>query len=160
LLNMYKRYQSKEIPGARVRATIGDVVAETVTDEEGYFYFELTPTTWPQAQEAWYDVALELVDYPGKGRNPDGPDGVTATGTAIVPPEDARFGVISDIDDTVLQTNVLDVLAMARNTFLMNSRTRLPFAGVAAFYQALRRGDGSTINPIYYVSSSAWNLYD
>ena len=42
----------------------------------------------------------------------------------------------------------------------MNSRTRLPFEGVAAFYQALRRGDGSAINPIYYVSSSAWNLFD
>jgi len=51
-------------------------------------------------------------------------------------------------------------VAMARNTFLMNSRTRLPFAGVAAFYQALRRGTGESLNPIFYVSSSMWNLYD
>ena len=40
-------------------------------------------------------------------------------------------------------------------------RTRLPFEGVAAFYNALRCGtvDGA-FNPIYYVSSSPWNLYD
>lgn len=160
LLNMYKRYESDEIPGARVRATIGDASAEVVANEEGYVYFELAPTTWPQANEAWYDVELELVDYPGKAQNPAEPQTIKATGKVIVPPANAAFGVISDIDDTVLQTNVLDLLAMARNTFLMNSRTRLPFEGVAAFYQALRRGDGSTINPIYYVSSSAWNLYD
>lgn len=160
LLNMYKRYQSSEIPGARVRATVGDAVAEAVTDEEGYFYFELSPTTWPQANEAWYDVELVLLDYPGKRRNDAEPQEITATGKVIVPPVNAAFGVVSDIDDTVLRTDVVDLLAMARNTFLMNSRTRLPFEGVAAFYQALRRGDGSSINPIYYVSSSAWNLYD
>jgi phosphatidate phosphatase APP1 len=77
-----------------------------------------------------------------------------------VPPPDSEFGVISDIDDTVMKTDVINLLAMARNTFLMNSRTRLPFAGVAAFYQALRRGSGERNNPIYYVSSAAWNLYD
>ena len=160
LLNMYKRYESDEIPGARVRASVGDASAEAVADDEGFVYFELSPTIWPQANEAWYDIELELIDYPGKDQNPAEPQTVKAIGKVIVPPVDAEFGVISDIDDTVLQTNVLDLLAMARNTFLMNSRTRLPFEGVAAFYQALRRGSGNSINPIYYVSSSAWNLFD
>jgi phosphatidate phosphatase APP1 len=37
----------------------------------------------------------------------------------------------------------------------------LPFPGVAAFYQALERGgDGARRNPIFYVSSSPWNLYE
>jgi phosphatidate phosphatase APP1 len=49
---------------------------------------------------------------------------------------------------------------MARNTFLQNSRTRLPFEGVAAFYRALQVGTNNTYNPIFYVSSSPWNLYD
>jgi phosphatidate phosphatase APP1 len=43
---------------------------------------------------------------------------------------------------------------------LENARTRLPFAGVAAFYRALREGSGGQQNPIFYVSSSPWNLYD
>jgi phosphatidate phosphatase APP1 len=43
---------------------------------------------------------------------------------------------------------------------LENARTRLPFAGVAAFYRALHEGTGGAHNPIFYVSSSPWNLYD
>ena len=50
---------------------------------------------------------------------------------------------------------------MARLTFLGNAQNRLTFDGVAAFYQALQRGaDGARNSPIYYVSSSPWNLYD
>jgi phosphatidate phosphatase APP1 len=45
--------------------------------------------------------------------------------------------------------------------FLKNARSRLPFPGVAAFYQALHLGaKGNGANPIFYVSSSAWNIYD
>jgi phosphatidate phosphatase APP1 len=50
---------------------------------------------------------------------------------------------------------------MARLTFLNNARTRKPFPGVAAFYRALAAGPAqSGVNPIFYVSSSPWNLYD
>lgn len=161
LLNMYKRYQSDEIPGALVQARFGDLVQDATTDEEGYFYFELKPPSLPKNDDIWYEIELELLDYPGKERNPAEPMDVRATGKVIVPPPDAEFGIISDIDDTVLRTDVVNLLAMARNTFLMNSRTRLPFEGVAAFYDALRRGStGEKYNPIYYVTSSAWNLYD
>jgi phosphatidate phosphatase APP1 len=44
---------------------------------------------------------------------------------------------------------------------LNNAYTRLPFEGVGAFYGALQRGpDGRAENPIFYVSSSPWNIYD
>ena len=85
---------------------------------------------------------------------------VKASGRVLVPPPDAQFGVISDIDDTVLKTDVLNYLKMARNVFLHNSRTRLPFEGVAAFYQALQQGTAASFNPIFYLSKSPWNLYD
>jgi phosphatidate phosphatase APP1 len=43
---------------------------------------------------------------------------------------------------------------------LSNEHTRLPFEGVAEFYRALQNGaGGSENNPIFYVSSSPWNLY-
>jgi phosphatidate phosphatase APP1 len=72
----------------------------------------------------------------------------------------AQFGVISDLDDTVIRSDVVNLIKLARNTFLYNSHTRLPFAGVAEFYHALQRGVGQGYNPIYYVSNSPWNLYD
>jgi phosphatidate phosphatase APP1 len=79
----------------------------------------------------------------------------------LVPPSTAHFGIISDIDDTVVKTDVANVLSMARLVLLTNAHTRLPFDGVAAFYRALHGGtDGRNVNPIFYVSSSPWNFYD
>jgi phosphatidate phosphatase APP1 len=69
--------------------------------------------------------------------------------------------VISDLDDTVLRSDVASKLRLARTIALGNAHTRLPFAGVAAFYRGLHGGaDGKAGNPIFYVSSSPWNLYD
>ena len=73
--------------------------------------------------------------------------------------ETAVYGVISDIDDTVLQSKATSYLQAARLLFLENARTRLPFAGVAAFYQAMQKGLGNQFNPIFYVSSSPWNVF-
>jgi phosphatidate phosphatase APP1 len=79
----------------------------------------------------------------------------------LVPPPSAIYGVISDMDDTVIQSQVTNFLRAARMVLLENARTRLPFPGVAGFYRALAAGpSGRAANPIFYVSSSPWNLYD
>jgi phosphatidate phosphatase APP1 len=79
----------------------------------------------------------------------------------MIPPVDAEYGIISDLDDTVIETHATSLLAMSRTTFLHNAKTRLPFAGVAEFYKALQIGrNGKRNNPFFYVSSSPWNLYD
>lgn len=86
---------------------------------------------------------------------------VEKNGHVLVSPPFSQFGIISDIDDTVLQTDATSLLQSAKLTFLGNAYTRLPFAGVAAFYRALQSGPITTLfNPIYFVSSSPWNLYD
>jgi phosphatidate phosphatase APP1 len=71
------------------------------------------------------------------------------------------FGVISDLDDTVIQSRITSFLQAVRTVMLGNARTRLPFPGVAALYRALERGgSGDCRNPIFYVSSSPWNIHD
>lgn len=156
LVNTVRRLETDEVPGARIRARSGDAMADAVADEEGYFEFELDAHTFAGEGEIWRAVHLELLeplDRDGRG--------ATATARVLVPPENPAFGVISDIDDTVVKTDVASLLRMLRLVFLTNARTRLPFEGVAAFYRALHRGDaGDTTNPIFYVSSSPWNLYD
>lgn len=160
LIDTYKRFQSDEIPGATVRARFGDAAADTTTNPGGFFEFHLKPGALPD-DDPIHLIDLEIVDYPGKARNPAEPAAFRAQGQVIVPPPGAEFGVISDIDDTVLRSNVTDILSLLRNTFLENAHTRLPFEGVAELYQALRRGaSGANFNPIFYVSSSTWNLYD
>jgi len=69
--------------------------------------------------------------------------------------------VISDLDDTVVRSSATNVLKMSWIVVRNNAHTRLPFEGVAAFYRALQRGaNGHASNPIFYVSSSPWNIYD
>ena len=149
--NAWKRFESDEVPHARLRARGPGWERELAADEEGYYREHVEPPA-PLASGLWHDVELELV-------HPE--PGVRASGQVLIPPDDSEFGVISDIDDTVVETGVTQRLAMARTVFLHNAHTRLPFKGVAAFYEALVQGvrEGG-LNPIFFVSGSPWNLYD
>jgi len=142
VLNTYRRFQSDEIADARVRARYRDAVVESVTDEEGYFQIRLEPKELDAS--LWHAVGLELAD-----------GNTTATAHVLLPPANAEFGVISDIDDTIVHTNATSLLGMVRSV-IRNAAARLPFEGVAALYRALHRDR----NPIFYVSSSPWNLYE
>jgi phosphatidate phosphatase APP1 len=156
LLNMYRRFESDEIAGARVLARFGAIEQEVVTDGEGFFQLELQPAQPLPTDRLRHEITLELLE-------PQRPDHapVQSTGCVFVPPPTAQFGVISDIDDTVVQTDATHLLRMARSVFLSNARTRLPFKGVAALYRALNQGTiPASANPLFYVSSSPWNLYD
>jgi phosphatidate phosphatase APP1 len=153
--NAWKRFESDEIPGARVCVLLNDISEEIVTDSEGYFDGILWPSPPLSTDRLWHQVQIELLSpqYPSQGK-------VFADEMVMVPPHTARFGVISDMDDTVIQTNATSLLRMAKNVLLGNARTRMPFKGVAAFYQALHEENGKPSNPLFYVSSSPWNLYD
>jgi phosphatidate phosphatase APP1 len=141
LVAFLKRLESDEIPGARLRATFGGSSVETISDSEGYFSVEFEASGLPTG---WHEVELRLLDLPA-----------AETGRVFVPPSDAEFGVVSDLDDTVIQSDVTQKLRMLVKLALSNAHTRKPFQGVAAFYRALHRGR----NPFFYVSKSPHNLY-
>jgi phosphatidate phosphatase APP1 len=154
LINMYKRFETDEVPGARVRALFQGVETEVLADQEGYFSLAIDPAK-PLDSRPWQEVELELLEPPARGGQR-----VRATAQILVPPASAKFGIISDVDDTVISTHVTNKLKMILTVILLNEHTRKPFKGVAAFYRALHKGaSGSEGNPIFYVSSSAWNLY-
>jgi phosphatidate phosphatase APP1 len=156
LLNSYRRIESDPLPFARIRATVGAASQEIVADDEGFFHKWIDASTNPDETGEWVRLSLELVSPTRSGAPP-----VTCEMRAVLPPPSARFAVISDMDDTVLQSHVTSITQAIRTTVLGNARTRLPFPGVAAFYRALREGAaGDEKNPIFYVSSSPWNLYD
>jgi phosphatidate phosphatase APP1 len=155
LFNTYKRIDSDPLGGARVHVSIGGVEREVVADNEGFFR-EWIDLQLPLPDDThWHEVGLRL-RAPVREGEPE----VRATAPIRVP-AGATFGVISDLDDTVIQSRITSFLQAVRTVMLGNARTRLPFPGVAAFYQALERGgDGARTNPIFYVSSSPWNIYD
>ncbi|MET4104892.1 phosphatase domain-containing protein [Hymenobacter sp. UYP22] len=160
LLNMYRRFDSNEISGAQLSVVPADGTDHTVvTDEEGYFTLNLAPQQLPEPVDyLWYPVEVLLRQAPAPFVAPPRLD---TRAMVLIPPADAEYGIISDLDDTVIQTSATDLLRMARTVLLRNARSRLPFKGVAEFYRQLQLGrNGKRNNPFFYVSSSPWNLYD
>lgn len=156
LLNMYKRFESDEVPNAKLKIIVAGEQHEVTTDKEGYFVLNVQHVNAIINEQLWHPIELQLVSAP----IPFVP-GVTVHAEVMIPPPDAEYGIISDIDDTIVKTGATSLLAMSRATFLNNARTRLPFAGVSEFYKALQLGrNGKRNNPFFYVSSSPWNLYD
>jgi phosphatidate phosphatase APP1 len=170
LAALYRRLESDEVAGEAVAARFGGQTYLTRTDSGGYFAFEIKPpASW---QPGWLTVELELPDASETGNGAT--TRVRANGRVLMPAMDASFGVISDIDDTVLWTNVTNKLNMALMLARSNPHTRQPFKGVAAFYRALRDGvqngvqagvqagvqtNAAAANPLFYVSSSPWHLF-
>lgn len=151
--NMYRRFETDEIPFARVKAIFQNREIETQADDEGYFTAEFSGVE-NLPENLWQEIGLELLEPVSLIQK------TTATGQILTAPSSARFGVISDIDDTIITTNVINRLKMLITTIAANEHTRVPFEGVSAFYKALQKGvSGNEANPIFYVSSSPWNLY-
>jgi phosphatidate phosphatase APP1 len=154
-----RHLDSREVAGARVSIAAGEREHVAVSDEEGYFRAWLPAPPDAGATDLWHDVHARVLDpvHPGSD--------VATSGSIMIPGAGASMGVISDIDDTVILTDATRLIPMLRRTLLENARMRLPFAGVAELYDGLHRGSparaGSSAgaNPVFYVSSSPWNLY-
>jgi phosphatidate phosphatase APP1 len=155
LLNTYRRMRSVPIPHAEVRVEYSGASRLARADNEGFFAEWLDLPRGTRGKPGWRQGSVSLV-RPVIARA-----AVTVAADILVPDSGAQFGVISDIDDTVIQSHVSSFLRAARLVLLGNALTRLPFEGVAEFYRGLARGtaDGPE-NPLFYVSSSPWNLYD
>jgi phosphatidate phosphatase APP1 len=155
----YRRLESDEVAGVHVTAHFAGGVWSTVTNREGYFALAITPATPVPTAQIWQSVYLHW--SPADQPAPAVETAPWVVAQVLTPPPSARFGVISDIDDTVLVSHAASPFKMALTALLNNARTRSPFPGVAAFYQALQAGvRGDEQNPIFYVSSSPWNFYD
>jgi len=156
LANMYRRFESDEIPFARLLARFQGVEQEVIADEEGFFEVLMDLPGPLLSNPMWQSVTLELLE-PRRAGQP----AVRTEGEVLAINPQAQFGVISDIDDTLLITHATNPLRMAPIIFLNNARRRKPFPGVAAFYRALQLGmTEQPVNPLFYVSSTPWNLYD
>lgn len=153
--NMFRRYQTDEVPGATVRVHFRDQQIDVETGWEGYFDAEFAPEGPLDAEELWHSVEFELLDP-----KPEIDQDTFCFEGGFQVPQRANFGVISDIDDTIVHTGATDLMKHARIVLFNGPESRIPFSGVAAFYRALQNDDGQPRNPIWYVSSSPWNLYE
>ncbi|SEJ79946.1 Phosphatidate phosphatase APP1 [Deinococcus reticulitermitis] len=144
--NVLRRLLSREVGGVRVVGVLDGQNASAVSDSDGYFTLTFTPQA--PLTPGWHEATLTME---GREEKP------TRARVQVIGA--ARFGIISDLDDTVIQSDVTSLPRMLMTSLTGNSRTRSPFPGVGAFYRALTR-EGEARNPIFYVSSSPWNFFD
>ena len=119
LVNSYRRIESDPLAYARVRASVAGASVEIVADDEGFFreWVELPAAVAPESGVV--PIELELLE-------PAAPAPVRASAEAMLAAPSSRFIVISDIDDTVLQSHVTSIVQAFRTVLLGNARTRLP----------------------------------
>lgn len=150
-LAMGQRLLSPAAPGVRVTVRLDSAEGRATTDEAGRYDLYL-PADKAVPREGYYRLEVAV---PGRGRD------VVQEGLAVAPTPRSRFGVISDIDDTVLESGVARTARMWWKTLVHGPYRRKAFPGVAAFYRALQAGrSGRDDNPFFYVSGSSWDVYD
>lgn len=162
IINTWKRFETDEIKNTSVQVTLPDgrILSEK-TDNNGYYRIDesLESLQVLTNEEGWlnYEISYSDATLSHEIQNEN-----RFSGELLIPCKNAKFGVISDIDDTILHTGVVSSLKwrVIFNTFFKSAAKRIPLEGAANLYQLLHRGkSGKEANPIFYVSHSPWNLY-
>lgn len=123
-----------------VRITAGAATVHTTTDRSGYVDVVLRGH---QLEPGWQTVTITPIS------------GAPVSTRVNVVPDGMRFGLISDIDDTVMVTYLPRPLIAFWNTFVRHTATRQPVPGMPGLYAALlRRHPGM---PVIYLSTGSWN---
>lgn len=148
---MWAIYNSHEVPGVPVVCDVHGTEHSTVSDEEGYFSFTVPISVPLPPSTRWEPVMLTTPGWQMQERSVEVP--ILAPGT------DDHWGIISDIDDTIIETGATDFLKNWRRVLVERPEDRLAVPGASSLYGMIAVDHASPTRPFFYVSSSPWNLY-
>lgn len=138
----WRNFVSAATVHARYRICFGDAEVRGTTDRGGYIDHRVR----------------------GHGRAPGWHEGEICTEASEktpvsvqVVPNDETFGIVSDIDDTILTTMLPRPFIAAWNSFIRTESARQAVPGMAVLYRALL--DRHPRSPVVYVSTGAWNTH-
>lgn len=150
-------------PHTRVRISIDGTPLRTVQVGKSELYDPFDPGRDKDADFAVSD-SHGYLDLVAQGENTVGAHNVAyrVRGREAVHaplftiPSDARVGIISDLDDTIIVTDVPQVISAAVNMLFRSPRHRKAVPGMASFYMKLHREFQDA--PFFYLSTSPWNV--
>lgn len=142
-----RQFLTVEVPHADVRVVAHGETHLVRADREGYVD-ALVPA--PDLSPGRHEILLQAAK----------PGSRPALAQVLVPDSGADLAVVSDIDDTVIDSGITrGVLATVTTALLRHATARVPLPGAAEFYRALQRGpEASPQRPFFYLSTSPWNL--
>ena len=136
----WRSFLALDVPDVPVTAEVGGVRRVVTSDRGGYIDAMVPCALTP----GWHDAHLTVA-----GSAP-----VVAPVRVVAP--DARAGLISDIDDTVLDTALPRPLLAFWNTFVLREHARRPVPGMARFYASVIAAHPDA--PVFYLSTGAWEV--
>ncbi len=149
--SMLRLFMVKILPDSIVKLEWDGIVYETKSEADGFFRFEWNPGNITKAGK--HQVKLTLWDSTNIIAEADG---------TIYVPDEYKYAIISDIDDTFLISHSSNLRKRLYLLLTKNAHSRKPFEGVINHYKQLANAGLKTgsQNPFFYVSSSEWNLYE
>lgn len=138
----WRNFASVALSRTTVEVRVADSVIEVQTDLGGYIDVRVKN---PGLEPGWHDVQMRTRD-----------SRPTQAPVQVISPQ-TTFGIISDIDDTVISTWLPRPLIAAWNSFMLTEQARQSVPGMARLYQRLLREHPGA--PIIYVSTGAWNTF-
>lgn len=135
----WRSFVSIPVSGASVQVTVDGTSTSIVADRGGVLDAAIPARLAP----GWTAVTLGI-----------GGDEVDAP--LFVVDDNVTFGILSDVDDTVMVTTLPRPLLAAWNTFVLDEHARRPVAGMAVLYTRLRQEHPGS--PVIYLSTGAWNV--
>jgi phosphatidate phosphatase APP1 len=136
----WRNFTSAPVAHAVVHVTVGDTVHDVEADRGG-----VVDARIPVSLDAgWHTITLQS----GASRSVEAPIRIVG--------DDTDFGVVSDIDDTVMVTALPRPFLAAWNTFVLDEHARTPTPGMAVLYERIVRTLPSA--PVLYLSTGAWNV--
>jgi len=152
---IWRRIWRRGLRNATIWASFAGSRQMAQTDRFGFFFLRFPLRNSPAGDNLWHRATLELSD----GAPAFQAERVEAD--IFIAPESARYAVISDIDDTIVYTGVVNKIKMMWNLFFTKAHGRVAFPGVGALYRALHLGrGGAQHNPMIYVSRGPWSIYE
>ncbi|UWF76681.1 MULTISPECIES: App1 family protein [Microbacterium] len=76
--------------------------------------------------------------------------------SVFVVADDIRFGVVCDVDDTVMVTALPRPFIAAWNSFVVDEHARIPVPGMSVLLEQIMRSHPGA--PMIYLSTGAWNI--
>jgi phosphatidate phosphatase APP1 len=138
----WRSFVSIPVAHAVVTVTVGGVQVSARADRGGVVDVDLPVEVGFTPGE--HTITLQI----------EGGDPVDAPIDIVNP--DARIGLLSDIDDTVMVTSLPRPFLAAWNTFVLDERARRPVPGMAVLYERIVAAHSGM--PVVYLSTGAWNV--
>ena len=146
LLQNTRLFINRERKNETIGIDFDELRWQVTTDEEGYFVIEQSDI-YPPLSAGWHTVSADRED-------------TEHTGELLIVPQHNTVGIISDVDDTILKTDVSSKLQMLKNTFLLNASQRQAMPGTAALLsEILAENPEPEAAPMFYLSASPRQLH-